>query len=318
VGRILIIRGGAIGDFIHTLPILEAIRVQDPAAEVEILGYPAIAELAVGRRHASAVRRVDGAEWAPLFSPGADLGPGERDYLAGFDRVFSIWPDPDGAIQENLRRAGARDVIAVDPLPPEGESVHVVEHMARQCSRRGLPVPYLEPHLYPSERDRLWAERFLRVTGAGQRPLLGLHPGSGSAAKNWPAAGYAEVARYWKDERMGHVLVTAGPADERPLAELEDLLESEEVFLLRDEPLPRVAALLERCEAFVGNDSGILQMAAAVRTPVVGLYGPTDPRIWGPRAPRVAVLTPPDGGPDLSALPAEEVVREIRLLLRQA
>ena len=105
--RILVIRGGAIGDFIFTLPVFEALKMRDPAAEVDVLGYAGIAELAVGRRHAANLRRVDGAEWAALFSPGGRLGEAERRYLSGFDETFCIWPDADGVIGENLVRAGS-------------------------------------------------------------------------------------------------------------------------------------------------------------------------------------------------------------------
>src|SRR5208282_1904916 len=105
--RILVIRGGAIGDFIFTLPVFEALKTRDPDAEVDILGYAGITELAVGRRYAANLRRVDGAEWAALFSPGGRLGEAERRYLCGFDETFCVWPDGDGVIGENLLRAGS-------------------------------------------------------------------------------------------------------------------------------------------------------------------------------------------------------------------
>lgn len=313
--KVLVIRGGAIGDFIHTLPLLEAIVSQCPSSEVAILGYRAIAELVVGRRLAASVRRVDGAEWAALFAPSGELDEAERAYLAGFDRVFCVWPDDDGVLRENLANAGVTDLVCVDPVPPEAGGIHVVRHVADQCSRAGLPLKSIEPHLYPSERDRWWAERYLRVTCAGERPLLGLHPGSGAARKNWPAKGYAEVAWDWIRRRQGHVLVAAGPADDSPVGALGPLLDDDAVFLMRNEPLPRVAAVLERCEAFVGNDSGITHMAAAVRTPTVAIFGPTDPQVWRPLAPRVCVVSAPDKAQGLAGLDAAEVIRAIEHVL---
>ena len=319
MSRVLLIRGGAIGDFILTLPILEEIHEREPSADVEILGYQAIAELAVGRRHASAARRVDGAEWAGLFAPSGELAEKEMEYLRGFDRVFCVWPDADRVIAETLRRAGVRDLIAVNPMPPDGQSVHAIEHVARQCSRAGFPLRYLEPHLYPSERDRWWVERYMRVTGAGVQPLLGMHPGSGSRRKNWPARHFADVARGWL-ARPGCVLVVAGPADDRALEDFMSAAPTEEegVFVMRNEALPRVAAALERCDAFVGNDSGITHMAAAVRTPAVAIFGATDPALWKPLAPRVTVLKPPGGGKDLAMLTPELVFSRIEVLLGEA
>lgn len=289
--RVLVLRGGAIGDFVLTLPIFNAVRLFAPEAEVEVLGYPEIAELAVGRRYALGVRRVAGAEWAPLFSPGGALGTREREYVSGFDCVISVWPDADGVILDNFKRAGAREVIAIEPMPPEDASVHAVEYMVKQCERAGLPVKFLEPQLFPSERDRLWAERFMRVTCAGEMPLLGMHVGSGSAKKNWPAERYAEVAEWWIGRGRGHVLVTAGPADDDALGAFRGARGDERVFVLRGESLPRVAACLERCEAVVGNDSGIVHLAAAVCVPTLTLFGPTDARVWRPCSSRGEVMS---------------------------
>jgi len=316
MARVLVIRGGAIGDFILTLPILEATLLDDPLAEIEILGYPRIAELAVGRRLAVAARRVDGVEWAPLFARDGTLGDAERDALAGFDSVFCVWPDEDGTLRESLCRAGVRKVVYVNPMPPENGTVHAVEYMARQCCEAGLEIRHREPHLYPSVRDRWWVERYMRVSGAGHRALLGLHPGSGSAKKNWPAPRYAEIARNWMRERDGHVLVVAGPADDAPVTELAAELDQESTFIMRNEPLPRVAAALERCEAFVGNDSGITHMAAAVRTPTVAIFGPTDPRVWRPLAPQVRIVRIMQPELDIAAIPVKTVIKQIEELLR--
>lgn len=314
MSRQLIIRGGAIGDFVLTLPIMESLRGREPGVEIEILGYPHIAELAVGRRHAGAARRVDAPEWAALFARDAGLGDRERDYLRGFDRVICVWPDADGTMRDNLLGAGVRQLLSVNPMPPAGCDVHAVEFIARQCERGGLPLEWLEPHLYPSERDRWWCERFMRVSGAGAAPIMGIAPGSGAASKNWPAEGYAEVARHWI-KKKGNVLLFAGPADEKPLAALRALLDGVELFLAQDEPLPRVAALLERCDIFVGNDSGLTHMAAAVCTPTIAIFGPTNPAVWGPRAARARTLTPPGGGGIADINPAE-AIRQVELLAR--
>jgi heptosyltransferase-2 len=310
--NVLVIRGGAIGDFVLTVPVFEALRARYPDVAVDILGYPAIAQLAVDRRHARSVRRVDAAEWAALFSPEGELRDGERAWLRSFDAVFCIWPDADGVIRENLRKAGVARIASLNPIPSK-PGRHAVEHLAAQCEGAGLPMAFTEPHLYPSERDRWWAERFMRVSGAGWQPLMGLNPGSGSRRKNWPAARFAELAAWWIDRRRGHVLVVAGPADDEALAEFQSAAPREGVFVLLNEELPRVAAAIERCEVYVGNDSGITHVAAAVRTPTVAIFGPTDPGQWAPRAPRVEVVTPPSGEDPGDIAVGEVISRALRL-----
>ena len=311
MSRTLLIRGGAIGDFILTLPVLEALKASDPSGEIEVLGYPDIVEMVLGRGLAHGVRRVSAPEWAALFAPDGELADQERDYLTGFDRVVCVWPDHDSVIRDNLLRAGVKELRVMDPLPPTGQSLHAVEYVARQCVATGLPASSPEPRLYPSEKDRWWGERFMRVTLAGERPLLAIHPGSGSGKKNWPASSFEAVAQDWLDRRSGHVLVVAGPADSVPLEALDALLGDERVFLMRNESLPRLAAVLERCEVFVGNDSGVTHIAAAVRIPVVALFGPTDPDVWRPLGPRVNVLRPAAGSEAVSDIPVESVVRQV-------
>ena len=316
MSRELIIRGGAVGDFVLTLPVFAALRHREPGGSIEILGYPAIAEMAVGRRHADAVRRVDAPEWAPLFSRNGRLGEAERAYLAGFDSVWCVWPDGDGVLAENLRNAGARNAVCVNPMPPESHDGHVTDFVARQCERAGLPVPYRDPQLFPSRSDHLWAESFMRVTGAGSKPLLGLHIGSGSPRKNWPLAAFVEVAAHWVTRRNGHVLLTVGPADEERHRAFREQAVQDGVFALRSESLPKVAACLSLCEAVMGNDSGILHMAAALSRPTLTLFGPTNPEVWRPRGPRSRFLIGKDGA--LEAIPPKQALLQLERLLRSA
>ena len=312
---VLFIRGGAIGDFILTLPILDAILSDDPEANIEVLGYPAIAEIAVGRRLAVAAWNVGSGEWAPLFSTQSEFAPTEQEYLRLFDRICCVWPDGRGVIVSNLNRAGAQNVMHVNPIPPPDCREHVIKYMARQCGAAGLELKHMDPHLYPSPRDRWWAEGYMRVTGAGHRPLLGIHPGSGSALKNWPTERFADVARDWIRRRKGHVFIVAGTADDKPLSVLRTSLDEDKTFVFRNEPLPRVAAVLERCAAFVGNDSGIAHMAAAVRTPSVVIFGPADPRIWRPLGPRVDVVSAVESGGALADVATDTVIERIERVL---
>ena len=310
--RILVIRAGAVGDFILALPLLEAVRNAHAGAEIHILGYPPIAELARGRRLADDVHRVDAPAWAPLFARGGTLESDAAARLRAFDRVICVWPDGDGILRENLLRAGCGDVVSVNPLPASGAAIHAIDFMARQCEAQGLRFAGRAPRVFPTEKDTWWAERFMRVTGAGERALLALHPGSGSPRKNWPLDRYRAVAQEWVQRRDGNILLVSGPAEEENFEALAPLAEMDRVFPIRNETLPRLAAVLARCEVFLGNDSGISHLAAAVGTPTVAVFGPTDPVVWGPRGKRAIVL---GGGGDVSSVQVPEVLAALDELL---
>src|SRR5205809_471155 len=101
-GKILVIRGGAIGDFILTLPVLAAMRAQFPRAHLEVLGYRHIAELALAGGLADGVRSIEARPLAGFFARGGELAVGLQDYFAEFAIIISYLYDPDQVFQANV------------------------------------------------------------------------------------------------------------------------------------------------------------------------------------------------------------------------
>src|SRR5215469_17443614 len=111
MNRILVIRGGAIGDFLLTLPALKALRDARPQAHMEILGYKHIAALAEKRFYAQAVRSIEYARLARFFARNSELPAELADYFASFDLIVSYLYDPDQIFEINLRRCGVENLI---------------------------------------------------------------------------------------------------------------------------------------------------------------------------------------------------------------
>lgn len=149
-------------------------------------------------------------------------------------------------------------------------------------------------------------DAFLESLPGTGKPLLAVHPGSGGRSKNWRAAGFAATADALAAEAT--VVALGGPADDEAL---EAMLRAAKkpLVVARNHPLPLVAALLARCAAFLGNDSGLSHLAALLGTPVVALFGPTDPALWRPWGPRARVLSWA-AGPD--SLAVGQVVEAVR------
>jgi heptosyltransferase III len=128
----------------------------------------------------------------------------------------------------------------------------------------------------------------------GPGPWLAVAPGSGQPHKNWPLASYYEVSRALGWEYGLHVVWLTGPAEAEMVPYLEALAQAQGQVLLAHRPLTRVARVLSRCRLYIGNDSGLTHLAAAVAAPeVLALFGPTDPRVWAPLGPRVSILRAP-------------------------
>jgi ADP-heptose:LPS heptosyltransferase len=147
--------------------------------------------------------------------------------------------------------------------------------------------------------------RQLNLAALPPRGILVLHPGSGGAAKCWPAKRFAELAaaaaRHW-----GVLPVfLIGPADASAWHEVQAALPpSLAALALVERPLREVLALLSLARAYVGNDSGISHLAGRA-CPTLALFGPSDPRVWHPLGSRVVILAAESG--NLARLSAEEV-----------
>ena len=283
--RLLVIRGGAIGDFICTLPAIGALRERWPDAHLEILGYPHIAELAHGRRYADVLRSITARAMAGFFVPNGVLDKAWMDYFGSFNVVISYLFDPDEVCADNIRRCGVKRFIAASPKPHD---LPAVEHYCRPLETLAIYVEQPVPHVFPDDADRQAAVKFLAPLGQGR--IAALHPGSGSEKKNWPVEKFAALARWLIDELAMQLVVVQGEADERVVNKLVAALAPRPVMLATGLKLIELAGVLEQCVVFAGNDSGITHLAAAVGTPTVAMFGPASVPIWKPRGDRVRVV----------------------------
>ena len=244
------IRPGAIGDLILSLPALESLQT----------GY---FEVWVASRNASLVRFANRVR--SIASTGLDLlgitdpPPSLIDSLSSFDSIISWY----GANRPEFRElVGSLNLQFhfFPALPPETGTMHATDFYLDQvrdlCASTSDPIPRI-----PCDVPR---ENFAVI-----------HPFSGSARKNWPLDKFRHLARGL--QRAMPVRWCAGP-DDPPLdgaVRIDDLYE--------------LARWLAGARLYVGNDSGITHLAAAVGTPVLALFGPTEPGVWAPRGPNVRV-----------------------------
>jgi ADP-heptose:LPS heptosyltransferase len=178
------------------------------------------------------------------------------------------------------RLARSCRLLLCDPAP-DG-TTHASWHFARPLGELGLEVPAEVPRLAASARDAEASAALLARLPAG---FLALHPGSGSRRKRWPCDSFERLAEALSPGQPW--LLVEGPADAEAVAPLRR--DPRAVVASGWAPRP-LGALLARAGAFVGNDSGVSHLAAAFGAPTLALFGPTDPRVWAPVGPRVAVV----------------------------
>src|SRR5256885_2611489 len=173
MNRILVIRGGAIGDFILTLPALKALRDARPQAHIEILGYKHIAALAENRFYAQAVYSIEYGPLARFFARNSELPAKLADYFASFDLIVSYLYDPDQIFETNLRRCGVQNLIC-GPARIVENAGHAARQLARPIEALGINVVDLAERIFPSIEDRDFAREFLASL---PQPIIAIHLG---------------------------------------------------------------------------------------------------------------------------------------------
>lgn len=299
--RVLVIRGGAIGDFILTLPAIRLLRESIPGCYLEVLGYPGIMDLAVKASLADAVRSLEHRSMALLFAKGAPVDPALAEYLCSFNLVVSYLYDPDGILKSQLEMIGVKTLI---------ECPHSIQPGAGHAAQQ-LAKPLEKLAMYLDEPD--WrAPLFQLPTASPQAKKVAFHSGSGSEKKNWPLDRWQQVlTKLRKDDPEIELTLITGEAELARGIDVEAFAATEH---WHGKPLPELAERLSGCGLFLGHDSGISHLASACGVPCVLLFGPTAPAIWAPPQTGVEVIQAERG--DWDCLSPEKVIECVQEKMR--
>ena len=300
--RILVIRGGAIGDFILTLPVLAALRDRFPRADIEVLGYPRVASLALTGGLVKAVHAIESPGLASFFARGGSFDLEWREFFSQFAIVISYLFDPDGIFETNVKSCGSRQFIAAQHRPDETKSIHASNVFLKPLEQltifNGDPVARLElPGLVKRENS------------------LALHPGSGSEGKNWPEQNWRKLVVHLLNHSALNLLLVGGEAEEVKLKRLAKGLLADRIKIAQNVPLYELAPRLIKCSGYVGHDSGITHLASALGLPTLVLWGKSDEKIWRPLGEKVRVLNQHSA---ITKLTLETVIEGINALELEA
>lgn len=282
--RLLILRLSSMGDIVHALPAVAALRGAFPSAQLDwvveekwtplLAGCPVISEVISQGRSVRATLALVRELRSRRYHMAVDLQGLYKSaalaWLSGAGRRV-------GLAASHAREPGAARFYTGRVAP---SSAHVVDMNLELARAAGAALP--QGAAFPL-RVAPEAEQWL----ARQQSELGfadyyvLFPGGGWRSKCWPAEQYGHLHRKLAERHQWRGVVTYGPG-ERALAEAVRLVAGEPEPMLLASDLPQLLALLARARFVVAADTGPLHVAAALGTPVVGLFGPTDPQRNGP------------------------------------
>ena len=322
--RLLVVRLGAMGDILHALPAVTALRRMHSSWVIGwvveprwrgLLAAPAATE------RGQAMPIVDRLHFAPTRDWRAK--PVSMSTLRGIQSLrhelrsacYDAVIDLQGSIRSAVvgRMAGHRRIIG-EAAPREGiarllftervptHGAHVIEQdfeLAQQIA--GDELEHIRPELPVYPAAEAWCDDLLR--SSGERPVALINPGAGWGAKRWPVERYAEVARGLMSRGL-RVLVNAGPGEE-PMADVI-VKEASGAAIPLAMSLDQLIAVSRRVAICIAGDTGPLHLACALGRPVVGIYGPTDPSRNGPYGTNFRVLRSPESRRDHTRRPEPE------------
>jgi lipopolysaccharide heptosyltransferase II len=298
--RILLLRIERIGDLVMALPAIRDVRTLAPHAAIDLAVGSWNAALAGAVPGVTRVHVVD-AKWLARDEGGRSifslLETARAWRSEQYDLAINFEPD----VRSNLMTAasgaawtvgyrsgggGALLDVALDYDARAHTTANARRLAATAFGRTPAELP--DPLLNIPEAARETAARRLP---ARPGPLIGVHASGGREIKQWDPARFAAVAHRLIQER-GATIVLTGSASDRPLVDrVRGLLPSERVVdVAGDEDLLTVAAMLQRLDLFITGDTGPMHIAAAVGTPIVAVFGPSDPLRYAPAGPRDRVV----------------------------
>jgi len=285
IGATLAIHPGALGDVLLAIPALRALRVQRPGVTLALAAQPRLARLLATLGEVDRALDFESLGLGALFTAG--LGPA-RPLLVRAARVVCWFGSRDARFVANLRGIVAGAVVA----SPAADDLPVWQHLRRTVGAAldGETAPLRVPPV-AGEAGR---QALLDAGWDGVRPVVVMHPGAGSAAKQWPVDGFAMVARTVSREGPFALVVHEGPADAEAASSLLAAL-GPQATRLREPPLEALAGVLASAVLYLGNDSGVSHLAAAVGAPSVVLFTQELLR-WRPWSTKVGLPVVSTGG----------------------
>jgi ADP-heptose:LPS heptosyltransferase len=277
--RAAVIFPGALGDFMCLLPAIHALAQE---ARVEVFAKTEFA--AVVPEHIR-VKTLQRFEINRLFVRGAALEPGVREFFACYQSIYS-WMGSSQPVFSAELNAVAPGRARLFPFRGTDPAMHQTDYYLSCLSLTQKTLPALNIPLLPDALE--WRREFLEGHHLEQKARLLMVPGSGAREKNWPAGYFTVLGRWWRERVGGEVIVLLGPV-EAERGGFEAL--PEDFIIERNLSLAQVTALLSAAHLYVGNDSGVTHLAAAVGVPVAAIFGPSDPRQWAPRGAKVSLLS---------------------------
>lgn len=316
--KILIVRLSAIGDVINTLPALQVLRTNFPKSFIAwvvedrsrdlLIDHPQLDKVFVFERKKwrpgirslkswrrfsrtlkevrSFVRQIKNEKFDLALDFQGNFKSGLTTYLSGARERVGF--DKQTSKEANHLFLTQKIKLPTEPLNRVARNLHLLKSLGLN-TREYTPVVSLPTTGQTAIND------FLKNQNLTRKELIVLHPGTSRFGlyKRWPAASYSKLAdKLSRLNKKYAIIIACGPGERALADEISAQATQPGIVSCSLDSLSKLGTLLKKARLFIGSDSAPLHLASALKTPLIGLYGPKDPKIYGPyRHPRSLVLT---------------------------
>ena len=287
--KVVVFHQGALGDFIAAAAAVDELARTQDYSRVDFWSKPEHASLLTGKSYLGRCLPSDSPLCAALLQEDLWRKAPLPDLLTGADLVFIFGQTGSRLLAERLSLLLPADVFWIKSFPKVSDRpVHVSEFLRGQLAALGLPIPGCPLALSPPDTEIYAAQDLLAKLGIDSKPVF-VHPGSGGLRKVWPLEYWGGLLDWIRQEIPHQPLLSVGPADQY-LDRFSQAMHKAGIPVVSGLSPLRLSALLSLSGLYIGSDSGVSHLAAAVGAPTIAVFGPSDPLVWAPRGNRAIAV----------------------------
>jgi heptosyltransferase I len=302
--KILIIRLSAIGDVVHVLPALRLLRSNFPESKIAWLVEDKASDILTGHPDIDDVIIFPRKKWQRTILKINKTLNTLSDIISFYKRLRGEHYDLIIDFQGNLK-SGIMNLITgsgkkvgfgkgyckelnylttqYQAFPPE-KKMHRIDKNLFLLKELGIENGFQRPKLPVFNPDRKYISKFITTGINSSLPIIIIHPGTSKfgSYKQWPPLNYALLADMILDTYEANVVFTWGPYEFGAVKEIVEKMKHKAIPACETRSIKQLIELIKRASLFIGGDTGPLHIASILDIPVVGIYGPKDPEIYGP------------------------------------
>lgn len=290
---LLIIHQGALGDLVMSLPALYSLR-KFHAGPWTIAGNQEILSLLDNRFYAQRTISIHQKDWARFYQEDGRLPEKFGRFLCSFAKAYVFSAHQPEIWIRGLTRAGVKKICWIPSFPEVQQGFNLQSLQRKHLDSENIPWRVPEKTIFPIAEDLQKAREYLQKKSRLEegQPLWAIHPGSGSPHKNWPLERFLETAEKLRENNQVQPIFLSGPVEQETDSISISAIQTRGFPIIKNQSLPVLAGILSYCSGYLGNDSGISHLAAALGIPTLVIFGPTDPAFWSPQGTAVKILSP--------------------------